>query len=266
VDGRADVVYGSRFAGGSEQRVVWFWHKAGNKILTFVSNMFSNLALTDMETCYKVFTRDVLNKIIIEEDRFGIEPEFTAKIATLVRNDNISVYEIPISYRGRSYDEGKKIGIKDAFRAFFCILKYNTTGFAKFVKYALCCLLVALSQIVTIIFLIDFLGFSNVIMQNIAHAISIEISIITGYYLHSRFTWNWKFTKFSNVILKFIKFNFITGVSFIIRIILFYLIMKTGIGYKVNTLIGIGVAVIFNFAGYDRFIYRNNIRKVQRYE
>ncbi len=121
LEGRADVVYGSRFIGGGDHRVLYFWHLAGNKFLTLISNMFTNLNLTDMETCYKVFKRDIFEKIAIEEDRFGFEPEITAKIAKL----RCKVYEVGISYYGRTYEEGKKIGWKDGVRAIYCILKYN---------------------------------------------------------------------------------------------------------------------------------------------
>jgi glycosyltransferase involved in cell wall biosynthesis len=121
LEGRADVVYGSRFAGGEQHRVLFFWHMIGNKFLTLLSNMFANLNLTDMETCYKVFKRDVYTKITIEENRFGFEPEITAKISKL----NVRIYEVGISYSGRAYREGKKIGWKDGFSALRCILKYN---------------------------------------------------------------------------------------------------------------------------------------------
>ena len=121
LEGCADVVYGSRFIGGDAHRVLYFWHMIGNKIITFISNMLTNLNLTDMETCYKAFTRDVLSRLTIEENRFGFEPEFTAKIAKM----NVKIYEIGITYFGRSYKEGKKINWKDGFSALRCILKYN---------------------------------------------------------------------------------------------------------------------------------------------
>ena len=121
LDGRADVVYGSRFVGSGAHRVHLFWHMVGNKLLTLTSNMFTNLNLTDMETCYKVFKKPIIENISICENRFGFEPEITAKIA----KQRCKTYEIGISYNGRSYDEGKKIGWKDGVRAFWCILKYN---------------------------------------------------------------------------------------------------------------------------------------------
>ncbi|MFH1686697.1 MAG: glycosyltransferase family 2 protein [bacterium] len=121
VSGRADVVYGSRFAGGGPHRVVYFWHYVGNRLLTLLSNMFTNINLTDMETCYKVFRREIIQSIDIKENRFGFEPEITAKLARM----NVRIYEIGITYYGRTYSEGKKIGWKDGVKAIWCILKYN---------------------------------------------------------------------------------------------------------------------------------------------
>jgi glycosyltransferase involved in cell wall biosynthesis len=118
----ADVVYGSRFVGGKPHRILFFWHSIGNRWLTTASNMFTNLNLTDMETCYKVFKREMIQGIKLEEKRFGFEPEVTAKIS---RVPKVRIYEVGISYYGRTYEEGKKIGMKDAFRALYCIIKYN---------------------------------------------------------------------------------------------------------------------------------------------
>jgi glycosyltransferase involved in cell wall biosynthesis len=121
LDGKADVVFGSRFMGGQPHRVVYFWHTVGNKILTTISNMFTNINLTDIETCYKAFRREVLQSIEIEENRFGFEPEITVKVA----KKKVRIYEVGISYYGRTYNEGKKIGWKDGVRAIYCILKYS---------------------------------------------------------------------------------------------------------------------------------------------
>jgi glycosyltransferase involved in cell wall biosynthesis len=121
LDGRADVVYGSRFSGSEAKRVLFFWHAVGNRFLTTFSNMFTNINLTDMETCYKVFRGDILRGIHIEEDRFGFEPEVTAKVAEL----KCRIYEVGIGYSGRTYSEGKKINWKDGIRAVWCILKYH---------------------------------------------------------------------------------------------------------------------------------------------
>lgn len=120
-DGRADVVYGSRFMGGEPHRVLYFWHRVGNGLLTLLSNMFTNLNLTDMETCYKVFRREIIQGIVIEEDRFGFEPEVTAKVARL----RCRLFEVGISYYGRTYLQGKKISWRDGVRAVWCIVKYN---------------------------------------------------------------------------------------------------------------------------------------------
>ncbi|TXB64761.1 glycosyltransferase family 2 protein [Vicingus serpentipes] len=122
VEGFADVVYGSRFLGGNPHRILFFWHSIGNKFLTFLSNMFTNLNLTDMETCYKLMKSDVAKSLNLKEKRFGFEPELTAKLS---RVPNLRIYEVGISYYGRTYEEGKKIGWKDGFRAIYCILKYN---------------------------------------------------------------------------------------------------------------------------------------------
>ncbi len=121
LDGKADVVYGSRFMGAEPHRVLYFWHRLGNGFLTFCSNMFTNLNLTDMETCYKAFRREVIQSITIREDRFGFEPEVTAKIA----RKGFVIYEVGVSYSGRTYEEGKKIGWRDGLRGVYCIVKYN---------------------------------------------------------------------------------------------------------------------------------------------
>lgn len=122
LDGFADVVYGSRFMGGNAHRILFFWHSIGNKFLTFLCNMFSNLNLTDMETCYKLFRRDIIQSLELKEKRFGFEPEVTLKISRIPR---IRIYEVGISYYGRTFEEGKKINWKDGFRAIYCILRYG---------------------------------------------------------------------------------------------------------------------------------------------
>lgn len=121
MEGKADVVFGSRFSGGGPHRVVYFWHMVGNRFLTLMSNMLTNINLSDMESCFKMFRREVVQKIMIEENRFGIEPELTAKVARM----GVPIYEVGISYYGRTYEEGKKIGWRDGFRAIYAILKYN---------------------------------------------------------------------------------------------------------------------------------------------
>jgi len=121
IEGEADVVFGSRFVGGGSHRVLYFWHSVGNRLLTLCSNMLTNLNLTDMETCYKAFRREVIQSVTIEEDRFGFEPEITAKVAAM----KLRIFEVGVSYNGRTYDEGKKIGWKDGVRAMYCIARYS---------------------------------------------------------------------------------------------------------------------------------------------
>ena len=124
---RADVVYGSRFAGGESHRVLYFWHSVGNRVLTQLSNMFSNLNMTDMEVCYKAFRREIIQDLPLREDRFGFEPEVTARLARYRKSDGsrLRIFEVGISYAGRTYEEGKKIGWRDGFRALWCIVGYN---------------------------------------------------------------------------------------------------------------------------------------------
>lgn len=122
LDGFADVVFGSRFMGGKPHRILFFWHTIGNKFLTILSNMFTNLNLTDMETCYKLFDAKMVQSLLLKENRFGFEPEVTAKISRIT---NVRIYEVGISYYGRTYEEGKKIGWRDGFRAIWCIMRYN---------------------------------------------------------------------------------------------------------------------------------------------
>ncbi len=122
LSGFADVIYGSRFVGGKPRRVLFFFHTIGNKFLTFISNLFTGINITDMETCYKLFKKEIIKSLVLKEERFGFEPEVTAKISKI---KNIRIYEVGISYYGRTYEEGKKIGWKDGVRAIYCILKYN---------------------------------------------------------------------------------------------------------------------------------------------
>ncbi|NLE00794.1 MAG: glycosyltransferase [Fibrobacter sp.] len=261
LEGKADVVYGSRYLKGNRHRVLGYWHTMGNKLLTWVSNMFSNLYLTDMETCYKVFKREIVSKIVLTENRFGVEPEFTAQIANLAYRDGLEIYEVPISYNGRTYAEGKKIGMKDAFRAIWCIIKYNNSTAARLFKYFFMGLLVALSQLISMIFLVEVLGFRSSLMQNIGYAISIEVSIIIGFILHSLITWQYNFNRLSEISAKMAQFHLVTGLSFAVRQVLFYVLLSTGVGYQLNTLIGIGVAILMNFIGYDRIVFGVKIIK-----
>jgi len=261
--GKADVVYGSRYMGAGPHRILYFWHSLGNGILTMASNMFSDLSLTDMETCYKLFKKDVLDRIAIEEDRFGFEPEVTAKIGELVRSGEVSLYEVGISYYARTYDEGKKIGWRDGVRAMWCIFKYNTSWFAKLVKYALGGLCVAASQFLSLLALVEGLELQDSVRgENIAYWISIEVSLLTGFFIHSNFTWFTRSNPFGTKVKSFFLFHVVTLFSIVARAVLFYVLSLTDMDYRLNALIGIGLAVVMNFFGYDRFVFRNMTRRI----
>ena len=257
VDGNADVVYGSRYLRKESRRVLSFWHTLGNKGLTLLSNIFSDLTLTDMETCYKVFRKSILDKIKIEENRFGFEPEITAKIGEMARKNEIVIQEVGISYFGRSYEEGKKIGIMDLFRALWCIFKYNTSLFARLFKFASCGVLIAFSQFISIIILVEYLGFTSELRQNLANIISIEISIIIGFLMHSFITWRYRFKSVLEFLKRGLYFHLVTGFSTLVRIVLFYLLLKAGVNYKLNVLIGIAVIVVIDFIGFNSIVFKN---------
>lgn len=256
----ADVVYGSRFAGGETHRVLYFWHSMGNKFLTFLSNVLSDINLTDMETCYKVFKKDVIKQIQIEEHRFGFEPEITAKIADIMRRDNIKIFEVGISYAGRTYDEGKKIGWKDGVRALWCIFKYNTTKLAEISRYLFTGIVVLCTQLFSMFILVEYIQFQSILQTNIANIISTEISFIIAFILHRTITWRSHICGFK-IIGEFIYFHCISLVSFAIRIALFYALSHyTHLHYMLISTASIGVAIIFNFIFYRILFLGKNIR------
>ncbi|MBN2189400.1 MAG: bifunctional glycosyltransferase family 2/GtrA family protein [Chitinispirillaceae bacterium] len=261
IDGDADVVYGSRFVGAARHRVLYFWHSLGNMGLTMLSNMFTDLTLTDMETCYKVMKREIAQRIVLQEDRFGFEPEITAKLAELARNENIRIYEVGISYRGRTYTEGKKIGMKDAVRALYCIVKYNTSPLANFVKYALDGVLVALLQLVTLVGLVEAGGLASLAGINIAHALSIEVSIVAGFIVHSIMTWRLHLQGRGAVLKKFLLFHLFNCVPFAVRALVFFVLVQQ-MHYLVCALVSFAIALAFNFWGYNYLIFtRRNTGK-----
>ena len=254
IEGDAEVVYGSRFVGAERHRVLYFWHSMGNILLTTLSNAFSDLNLTDMETCYKVMKREIAQRIVIQENRFGFEPEMTAKLATLARNENIRIYEVGISYRGRTYTEGKKIGMKDALRALYCIVKYNTSNLANFVKYALDGFLVVLLQFVALVGLVEIGGLRNLAGCNIAHAVSIEISIIAGFLVHYFMTWRFSQKSTGTMINKFLLFHLFNCVPFAVRVLVFFVLVQQ-FNYLASALVSVGIALAFNFWGYNYLIF-----------
>jgi glycosyltransferase involved in cell wall biosynthesis len=255
LDNKADVVFGSRFIGGESHRILYFWHTLMNKFLTMFSNIFSDLNLTDMETCYKVFRKSVLDQIDIEENRFGFEPEITAKMGELSRTKNIRIYEVGISYYGRTYNEGKKIGWKDGIRAMWCVFKYNTSGFAHLVKYGINGVLIALSQFFIVIFLVELLSFNSEYLKNIANIISVILGLLIAFILHSNITWRYKFQSWAGVYKKLAMFYLVSIFSIVVRILAFYLLDKNGVDYKLNIIIGIILIIVINFFGYDKLIF-----------
>ncbi len=253
LDKNADMVFGSRYAGGETRRVLFYWHSMGNKFLTWLSNIFSNLYVTDMETCYKVFKKDLLARVTIEENRFGFEPEITAKIAAISSQELLHIYEVGITYTGRGYDEGKKIGWKDGVRALWCILKYNATGLAKVTRYALSGICVALSQFFVMILLVAlFSAKGDLVYENVFNLIATEISFLIAFQFHRSFTWRKKFHSKREVIKSFFGFHGVSFISFFLRIALFYVLSTIHVDYRLNTLLGIAVAVVINFIGYNR--------------
>jgi len=260
IEGDAEVVYGSRFVGAARHRVLYFWHSMGNLLLTALSNVFTDLTLTDMETCYKVMKREIAQRIILQENRFGFEPEITAKLAELVRNENIRIYEVGISYRGRTYTEGKKIGLKDAVRALYCIIKYNTSPLANFVKYALDGFLVAFLQFVTLVGLVEIGGFRNLAGLNVAHAVSIEVSIIAGFLIHSFVTWRLHLKSKGAVMKKFVLFHLFNCVPFAVRAFVFFLLIQQ-VHYLLSALVSAAIALAFNFWGYNYLIFARKSSK-----
>ena len=264
IDGQADVVYGSRFLGATPARVADRGHRLGNQALTALSNVFSGLELSDIETCYKAFSRRVLDKLAIRENRFGVEPEITAKIGDLARHEGIRVRETPISYRARSYREGKKIGLGDAVRAFYCILKYNTSPRARFVRYALVGLLVAASQLLALAGLVELGGLRGVAGENVANLLSIEISLLLAFLLHGRLTWpdarRESGSGLAAALRRLLSFHAVTLSGVALRALLFYALSLTGIAYTLNALLGIALVVGLNFLGYDRLVFRRPAR------
>jgi putative flippase GtrA len=258
LSGQAQVVYGSRFASGQTRTVGGYWHWFANAGLTAFSNLLSGLHLTDMETCYKVFTRPVLNQLSLTEKRFGIEPEITAKLAHLVRTQDLSIHEVPVRYAPRTWAQGKKIGAKDGLRALFCILKYNTTGLAVFLRYCLMGLLVALSQYLSMVGLVELAGFTGILGQNTANILSLELSLLVAFALHRSFTWSHAPgpTSISGIARQLLGFHGVSLASVGLRIALFFGLSLLAFPYGLNLLLGIGLALVLNFIGYHHLVFR----------
>lgn len=256
INNEADIVYGSRFMQNKRPDNAYKIHTLANKFLTFLSNIFSGLKLTDMETCYKVFRHEVVKDIEIEEKRFGFEPEVTAKIASKIRKYKYKIIEIPISYNPRSYLQGKKIGFKDGIEAIWCIIKYNDSFIATFFRYAISGIIAALTQFFLMVIFVEIFLMRTILLQNIANVLSILFSMVLVFLLHSFFSWRYKFDSILIFFKKLFDFFVFSGVLLIFRIILFYLLSLIGTDYRVNTIINIGVVIILNFAFYNLFLFK----------
>ncbi len=254
LEGDAEVVYGSRFIGGQRHRVLYFWHSMGNRLLTVLSNAFSDLNLTDMETCYKVMRSEIARRVTICENRFGFEPELTAKLAECARNEDIKIYEVGISYRGRTYHEGKKIGMKDGFRALYCILKYNTSRLAVSVKSTLEGLLGIFLQLSLLLGLSTFTPFTTFAGLNIAHAVSIEAALLLVVLLSVSLTSKRTLAK-SGWVGSFLRFQAFSLLPLAIRAAFFYNFLPTG-DVVTTIFLSAGIGLIFSFCGvnFRRFL------------
>lgn len=239
-ENRADVVLGSRFFTMEEHRVLYFWHSLGNKFLTFLSNMFTNLNLTDMETCYKVFRREVIKGIDIRENRFGFEPEIVAKIS----NRNLRIYEMGISYHGRTYHEGKKIGYKDGFRALYCIIRYNAPHapmFLQFLSYLFVGGIAALMNLLVFLALLK-AGITSAIAIPTAFIIAAIVNYLLCILLIFRHNARWK-----SVAEVFIFFLLVTAVG----VFDFYCtrMFFTSLGPVKAKLLATGLGLVLNYLG-----------------
>jgi glycosyltransferase involved in cell wall biosynthesis len=257
VDGDAQVVYGSRFIGGQRHRVLYFWHSMGNRLLTVLSNAFSDLNLTDMETCYKVMKREIVQRITICENRFGFEPELTAKLAAFARNENIKIYEVGISYRGRTYNEGKKIGMKDGFRALYCILRYNSSHLAHSVKAALEGIVALVAQLALLFTLAGFAPFTGPRGLDIAHAVSMEAALLLVAAVVVALNLR-GMRKRGGMATAFMKFQGLSLAVFALRAGVFHCLLPA-LGFTATSFISAGIGFVAGFFGvnFRRFLPDN---------
>lgn len=249
IEGKADVVFGSRFLSGDAHRVLYFWHSMGNKFLTTLSNMFTDLNLTDMETCYKVFKREVIQDIEIEEKRFGFEPEITAKVA----QKRCRIYEMGISYEGRTYDEGKKIGWKDGVRALYCIFKYNAPVAPMPIQFLIYLFIGGFSAIINLIVFVGLLD--QHVNINIATPTAFIVAAIVNYFLSITllFKKNVKWGSFSEIIV----YSLVVGTIALMDLLLTKWFIALGFSpsmAKVNATI---LSFVLNFLGRKYIVFPN---------
>ena len=247
IEGRADVVLGSRFLSLGAHRVLYFWHSLGNKFLTFVSNMFTDLNLTDIETCYKVFNRAVIQSINIEEDRFGFEPEIVAKVA----NMRLRVYEMGISYYGRTYEEGKKIGAKDGFRAIYCIFRYNVHRAPLPVQFLFYVGIGGIAALVNLALFLGLLsaGLSIFFAAPIAFIFAAIVNYLFCLLLLFRHKSRW------NTVQELIVYWCVVGAVCVLDLGATKVLLLSGIGPSVAKLLASIVGLVFNFLGRRFFVF-----------
>lgn len=256
VNGDADVVFGSRFGGQGARRVLYFWHSLGNKFLTLLSNMFTDLNLTDMETCYKVFRREVIQSISLEEDRFGFEPEIVAKIAHM----NLRIYEAGISYRGRTYEEGKKIGVRDGLRALYCIFRYNAHRLPlplKFLVYLFIGGTAALVNLATFLSLLS-LGLSPIPAAAAAFAGAAVVNYLLCIVILFRHNAFW------NTPMELAAYILVTGVAGVFDITSTTILLKLAYAPWLAKSIACAAGVLINFFGRSHVVFPESARKASR--
>ena len=247
VSGEADVVFGSRFRSSKAGRVLYFWHYLGNRFLTLLSNMFTDLNLTDMETCYKVFRRDVIQNIDLKEDRFGFEPEVVAKIAQM----RLRIYEMGISYRGRTYEEGKKIGAKDGLRAFYCIFKYNAHRAPLPIQLLIYLFIGGAAAIVNLVSFLILLKLNN--MVNVSAPLAFLLAATVNYILcisilfKHRAKWNSK--------IEIFFYFLVVGIVCLFDLFITTEFLAKGFSPGFSKIMASGTIFILNFIGRKRFVF-----------
>jgi len=240
IEGQADVVLGSRFLSGGSHRVLYFWHSLGNQFLTFLSNMLTDLNLTDMETCYKVFRRDVIQSIEIEENRFGFEPEIVAKVA----QRRLNVYEMGISYNGRTYAEGKKIGMRDGWRALYCILKYNLPKSPWPIQFVFYLLIGGTAAIVNLMLFVLFVRAD--VRVEVAAPAAFLIAAVLNYYLSVMFVFRHRARWSSGV--EMLMFLLVVGVIGSVDLVSTNSFIRGGFAPWIAKLIATAIGLVLNFS------------------
>jgi len=243
----ADVVLGSRFLSAGVHRVLYFWHYLGNRFLTFISNMFTDLNLTDMETCYKVFRRDVIQRLQIKENRFGVEPEIVAKVAHM----RLRIFEMGISYHGRTYNEGKKIGVKDGLRALYCILRYNAYRVPIPIQFALYLFIGGFSAVVNLVVFLGmfYAGLSVTVSAPVAFFTAALVNYLICIFILFRHKARW------NSSLEVLVYILVVGIVAILDLWITKSLLELGVLPALSKIVATGLALILNFIGRRFFVF-----------